>query len=114
MDQVPTDEKEQKGNPAGNRESAEMQTRIAKERLPTGPSPSAGSTSSSPRDQTTRGTGQIVKETYYKTTLPCGRKCELRNETFTIVTRSGEELNFGFDDVKMLQRMADVWTADRK
>lgn len=59
-------------------------------------------------------TFKVEKETYYKATLPCGRKVELRNETFTVWTRQGEELNLGFPDVSALQAMREEWQKDRK
>lgn len=81
-------------------ENQQMRTPMSTERRPTSPEPGK--------------LGEIQKETYYKATLPCGRKCELRNETFSVWTRAGEELALGFEDLSVMLRMRDAWKTDRE
>lgn len=57
---------------------------------------------------------QVQRETFYKATLPNGRKAELKNDVVSVWTRSGEELVFGEGDVRALQAMYDARAADRE
>lgn len=52
--------------------------------------------------------GEIRRQTFLQTTLPNSRRAELKSGTLSVWTRTGEELTFSRDDVRIMSEMFRV------